>query len=154
MEASWHSCQEWPIVITAIIFAAVLATFYAGHNVADHVFGQNDHQAANKAAPGLTGYAALMGHVFRYHVVVVSMLLIAIAALDLPVTPLGLIVGIVFSAVSHAFLDRRWPVRWILEHSGSPGFAQMTTPLHGMYLADQGLHYACLWISALLVACL
>lgn len=135
----------------ALIFAAGLATAYAAHQVADHVLGQTEHQAENKAKPGREGWKALLGHVFDYHLVMFMMMLFTIMVLDLPVTALGFTLFIAFSAVTHAFLDRKWPVKWILEHTGSSDFAKMTTPLCGMYLADQGLHYLCLWISALLL---
>ncbi|MFY1703544.1 DUF3307 domain-containing protein [Micromonospora sp. WMMA1923] len=142
------------MLISAIVFAVVAATFSAGHQVADHVFGQSDKQAAHKAAPGWDGWRHLLGHVLAYHLVVAGMLAVAIVALDLPVTVVGLVAGIGFSAVSHAILDRRWPVRWLLIHTGSPDFADRQAPICGMYLADQSLHAACLWVSALLVACL
>jgi hypothetical protein len=135
----------------ATLFAAGLATYYAAHQVADHVFGQNDHQASNKVKPGLLGWAAMAGHVFSYHTVMIVMLFVTLSVFNLPVSILGLALSILFSAVSHAFIDRRWPVRWILEKTGSANFAKMTTPLNGMYLGDQGLHYLCLWIAALLL---
>ncbi|MBQ1051682.1 DUF3307 domain-containing protein [Micromonospora sp. C51] len=142
------------MLISAVVFAVVAATFYAGHQVADHVFGQSDKQAAHKAAPGWHGWRHLLGHVVAYHVVVVVMLAITIAALDLPVTMLGLAAGLGFSVISHAILDRRWPVRWLLTHTGSGDFADRQAPICGMYLADQSLHAACLWVSSLLIACL
>jgi hypothetical protein len=147
--------EEFDLIMeAALLFAVVLSTMYASHQVADHVFGQTDKQAANKALPGRSGWAALLGHVFAYHVVMVVMLLVVLVTFSLPVTLTGIFFGIGFSAVTHAILDRRWPVRWILEHTGSPEFAKMQQPLCGMYLADQGLHYLCLWVSALLFAVL
>ncbi|QOC90248.1 DUF3307 domain-containing protein [Micromonospora craniellae] len=140
--------------ISAVVFAVVAATFYAGHQVADHVFGQSDKQAAHKAAPGWLGWRHLLGHVVAYHFVVVVMLAVAIVALDLPVTAFGIVAGLGFSAISHAILDRRWPVRWLLTHTGSGDFADRQAPICGMYLADQSLHAACLWVSSLLIACL
>ncbi|MFX0593312.1 DUF3307 domain-containing protein [Melissospora conviva] len=142
------------MLISAIVFAVVAATFFASHQVADHVFGQSDKQAAHKAAPGWDGWRHLLGHVVAYHLVVAVMLTVVIVALDLPVTVVGVVAGVGFSAVSHAILDRRWPVRWLLMHTGSPEFADRQSPICGMYLADQSLHAACLWVSALLIACL
>ncbi len=137
----------------ATVFAAIAATLYAAHQLADHVLGQTDHQAATKAAPGLIGWVHNAAHVGLYHLVMTAMLLAAVAVLDLPVTPAGMAAGIGFSAITHALLDRRWPVRWLLEHTGSKPFARMAGHgINGMYLADQALHYACLWTSALLIA--
>ncbi|MCA2219516.1 DUF3307 domain-containing protein [Jidongwangia harbinensis] len=138
---------------SATVFAAIAATLYAAHQLADHVLGQTDHQAANKAAPGWTGWRHNAYHVGLYHLVMTAMLLTAVAVLDLPLTATGLAAGIGFSAVTHAILDRRWPVRWLLEHTRSKPFARMASHgINGMYLADQALHYACLWASALLIA--
>lgn len=138
--------------MSATTFAAVAVTVYAAHQVADHVFGQTDKQAACKAGSGWAGWRALAGHVVAYHVVLVVMLAAAVAALRLDVTTAGLVAGVVFSAVTHAVLDRRWPVRWILQVTRSPEFAERMSPICGMYLADQSLHVFCLWISALLIA--
>jgi hypothetical protein len=60
--------------------------------------------------------------------------------------------GFAWSAATHAVLDRRWPVRWLLQHTGSPDFAELRTAgLNGMYLADQALHSGALLVSALLI---
>ncbi|MFF3918467.1 hypothetical protein ACFYZB_34330 [Streptomyces sp. NPDC001852] len=36
--------------------------------------------------------------------------------------------------MTRAFFDRRWPVRWLLEHIGSKGFAELTAA--GMKLSE------------------
>jgi hypothetical protein len=136
----------------ALTFAVLAVTLYAAHQLADHVLGQTDDQAAHKADPGLSGWRHIAGHVGAYHLVMAVMVAIAAVALNLPVTAAGLVAGFAFSAITHAFLDRRWPVRWLLEHTGAADFADRQSPICGMYLADQSLHYACLWISALLMA--
>jgi Protein of unknown function (DUF3307) len=141
-------------VSTAAVFAALAATLYAGHQVADHVLGQTDEQAADKAKPGVRGWAANLAHVAQYHLVVGVMLAAAILVLGLDVSSWAWAAGLGFSAVTHAFLDRRWPVRWISEHTGSPKFVQPEHPLPGAYLVDQSLHIAALWVSALLMAAL
>jgi hypothetical protein len=136
-------------------FAAIAATLYAAHQLADHVFGQTDRQAEHKAADGWTGWRHNAAHVGLYHLVMTGMLLLMVAALDLQITTVGLLTGLGFSAVTHAILDRRWPVRWLLEHTGSVPFSrQAGHGINGMYLADQALHYGCLWVAALLIACL
>lgn len=140
---------------SAVTFAAIAATLYAAHQLADHVFGQTDRQACNKAAQGWTGWRHNAAHVGLYHLVMAGMLLLTIRVLDLPVTAAGFLAGMAFSAITHAFLDRRWPVRWLLEHTGSAPFSrQASHGVNGMYLADQALHYGCLWAAALLIAAL
>ncbi|WP_035803952.1 hypothetical protein [Kitasatospora mediocidica] len=54
-------------------FGSVWAVLAVSHNLADHVFGQSDHQAANKGAPAAEdvaagasprrGWAACLAHV-------------------------------------------------------------------------------------------
>jgi hypothetical protein len=134
-------------------FAAVAATLYAAHQLADHVLGQTDHQAANKAAAGWHGWRNDLAHVALYHLVMTVMLTVAVLLLDLPVTITGTLIGLGFSAATHALIDRRWPVRWLLEHTGSGPFSRLANHgLNGAYLADQALHYTALWIAALLIA--
>jgi hypothetical protein len=137
---------------SATLFAAIAVTVYAAHQLADHVLGQTDRQAGTKAAPGWHGWRYNVCHIGQYHAVMTAMLATTIWVLDLPVTGVGLTAGIGFSAVTHALLDRRWPVRWLLEHTGAGQFSrQASHGINGMYLADQALHYACLWLSALLI---
>jgi hypothetical protein len=159
-------------------FAAVLSTMHAAHNVADHVL-QTDTQAIGKTEPGL-GWRSMAGHVGSYHATQVAALAVADRTLGLGLRPGRTAVAVAFSAATHAFLDRRWPVRRVLELTGSPGFARPRTvvgvpvdgngrvlgatgvptdvqaygpvPLHGPYLADQALHHACLWVAALVAS--
>lgn len=134
-------------------FAAVAATLHAAHQVADHVFGQTDRQAAGKGHAGWAGWRHIVAHVGAYHAVAAAMLGVAVAVLDLSVTAVGVAAGIGFSAATHAVLDRRWPVRWLLERTGSGSFSRLASGgMCGMYLADQALHYGCLWVAALLIA--
>ncbi len=134
-----------------LVYVVSVTTLMAAHQLGDHVL-QSDRQAAHKADPGLTGWSCMALHVGIYHVIATVMLLVAFVGLGLGTPVRGLIAGLAFSAVTHAFLDRRWPVRLILTRMGSPTFAVMQSPVNGMYVADQALHYACLWISAILIA--
>lgn len=139
----------------AATFAAVGFTLLCGHQLADHVIGQTDWQAKNKMKPGREGWRANLAHVAQYHLVLLGMLGVVVATLDLPVTLVGVLAGLGFSAVTHAILDRRWPVRAILRATGSAPFAELKSGgINGLYLADQSLHIAALWVSALLVVVL
>ncbi|WP_338120226.1 hypothetical protein [Streptomyces agglomeratus] len=148
--------------MTLATFGAVWAVLAVGHNLADHVFGQSDHQAANKGAPSATdvadgasprqGWSACLSHVAQYHLVMAVMVALAWAVLPLQISWTGLAAGLVVSAVTHAFFDRRWPVRWLLQHTGSPEFAELRAAgMNGMYLTDQALHQTALLVSALLI---
>ncbi|MEU9015669.1 hypothetical protein AB0D12_39545 [Streptomyces sp. NPDC048479] len=82
-----------------------------------------------------------------------ALLALVWAVLPLQMSWTGLAAGLAVSAVTHAFFDRRWPVRWLLEHIGSKGFTELKAGgMNGMYLTDQALHQAALLISALLIA--
>jgi hypothetical protein len=72
--------------------------------------------------------------------------------LDLPLSAAGVAAGLGVSLVTHAVLDLRAPVRLILRATRSPEFAEQATPVNGMYVADQALHWLSLLFSALLIA--
>ncbi|WP_239118502.1 DUF3307 domain-containing protein [Paractinoplanes ferrugineus] len=137
----------------AVTFAASIATLSVAHQLGDHIF-QRDLEAAHKADAGWSGWRRMAVHVGVYHLVATIMLLVTAVVLDLRLSVAGVVVGLAFSAASHALIDRRWPVRWILQHLEAPAFAERQVPVSGMYLADQALHLGGLWVSALLIACL
>jgi hypothetical protein len=156
----------------AAVFAATLAALLVGHTVGDHLV-QTDHQAANKAA----SWRAMAGHVGGYTATCAAALAAVHAATGARPRWRRVVAGHLFSAFTHAFIDRRWPVRWLLEHTGSQAFARSTTvqvqpslvrpgaifgeqyahhppaplPIHGPYVADQALHHACLLVAALII---
>lgn len=141
-----------PQVLTrSVVFAVALVALLVGHQLGDHVF-QTDRQANDKASAGRAGAAALARHLFGYHLTAAVVLVGTAAVLGLPLGVGGVAAGIAFSAATHGFLDRRWPVRKLLRATGSAGFAELTTPVCGMYVADQALHQGALLVSALLVA--
>jgi hypothetical protein len=138
--------------IDPLTFAVTLGTIWAAHDLADHVV-QTDHQAGSKADRELHVWApAMAGHIGGYQFTQAVALAITLRATELKPSWSALITGSLISAASHAFLDRRWPVRAILRRTGSPEFAQMTTPICGVYQADQALHHSCLWVAALVMA--
>lgn len=117
-------------IATLATFGSVWAVLAVGHNLADHVIRQTDHQAAGKAAPSAEiadgvsprrGWGACLRHVAQYHLVMALMLTLVWVVLPLQMSWSGLAAGLAVSAVTHAFFDRRWPVWWFLEHVGSTG---------------------------------
>jgi uncharacterized protein DUF3307 len=138
----------------AITFATLAATAYAGHQLGDHV-AQTDTMAGAKASRGRAGYLALARHIAVYHLIVAALCGVTAAVLGLAVSPAGAAVGLAVSAATHALWDRRTPVRWLLEHTGSRGWAALADRgVSGLYLSDQALHIGCLWLAALLAAAL
>ena len=136
-----------------VTFVVTLLALLVGHQVGDHVL-QSDTQAATKSEPGAPGVRAMAGHLITYHLSVGAVLALVTVVLHVPLTVAGVVAGLMFSAVTHALLDRRHLVRAVLRSTGSPEFAEQQTPVCGMYVADQALHWLCLLISALLVAAL
>lgn len=131
------------------VFAVAFIALYVGHQLGDHVV-QTDHQAAHKAGKGRTAVLAMAGHVVGYTAAqAVALALVAGAGL----TPVGIAIGLAVSATTHAFIDRRWIVQWVLRNTGSPDFAALTTGgMNGPHLTDQALHIGCLFLAAVTVA--
>lgn len=126
----------------------VFALLLAGHLVGDWIV-QTDWQAANKAWPGPTyrwvnkphwnrSVRANQAHMLTYH--------LTLAVFVLPVWHTwGTLGAGVVSWVTHGFIDRRWPVRRLLEATGSSAFAAQPW---GVMVADQALHIAILAVIA------
>jgi hypothetical protein len=119
----------------------------AGHLLGDWVV-QTDWQAATKAwtlgdyRAGRRYWTSIMAnqaHCLTYHL---TMAFIVVPFWHTRAT----VAAFVISWVSHGFIDRRWPVRWLLRNTGSPAFAEQ---LWGVIAADQALH---LFILALIAA--
>jgi len=134
------------------ILAAVFAALYAGHQIGDHIV-QTDEIAAHKAEDGWVGARAMAGHLLGYGVCQVVALGALAVLHPLPFWPV--VAALVVSLGTHGFIDRRWPVRWLLEHTGSRVFAgrgPWAVGLNGMYLADQSLHVGAMFMAAWLAA--
>jgi Protein of unknown function (DUF3307) len=123
--------------MTATVFLVLLA----GHLLGDWV-AQTDWQATTKTR----SWAALTAHVASYHLLMGLLLLIPILRDGWP-APKAL-TALAVSAVTHAVIDRRWPVRALMRTSGSPGFA---TVEWGVIAVDQALHLFILAMLAVLL---
>jgi hypothetical protein len=151
-------------------FAVVYAALRVAHDFGDHVL-QTGPQAYGKAdANRRTWVPAMAGHVGGYHAAQVAALAASDRLLGLGLRPSRVAAAVAISAGTHALLDRRWPVCWVLEHTGSdPAYASglftlreirtagardvetapRRVPISGPYLADQALHHVALWLAAL-----
>ncbi|MGH8881955.1 MAG: DUF3307 domain-containing protein [Stackebrandtia sp.] len=133
-------------------FAAVFAALYAAHHVADH-WVQTDHQAATKGRPGWSGRFACACHVATYTGAAVVALagLVLMVGVDLNVGAVG--AGLAVSAVTHYLADRRAPLRWLADRTGSGRFYRVSTAgMNGAYLLDQSWHIGWLYAAALIIA--
>ncbi|PMR58470.1 transcriptional regulator [Verrucosispora sp. ts21] len=133
----------------AAVFAAVFATLYAAHQVADHWI-QTQHQADCKGQPGWAGRLACAAHVATYTATAVLALVFLIAGTGLRLDPAGVTVGLGISAVTHYIADRRTPLRQIADQlRKSPAWLDKAG---GMYALDQSWHVGWLFIAALFCA--
>jgi Protein of unknown function (DUF3307) len=123
--------------MTATVFLVLLA----GHLLGDWV-AQTDWQATTKTR----SWAALTAHVASYHLLMGLLLLIPILRDGWPTWKA--LAALAASAITHAVIDRRWPVRALLRASGSPGFA---TVEWGVIAVDQALHLFILAMLAVLL---
>ena len=123
--------------MTAIVFLVLLA----GHLLGDWV-AQNDWQATSKSR----SWAALTAHVASYHLLMGLLLLIPVVRDGWPAGKA--LAALAVSALTHAVIDRRWPVRALLRAAGSPGFAAVEW---GVIAVDQALHLFILAMLAVLL---
>jgi Protein of unknown function (DUF3307) len=123
--------------MTAIVFLVLLG----GHVLGDWVV-QTDWQATNKTR----SRAALTAHMASYHLVMGLLLLIPVLRDGWPAGKALAALGV--SAVTHAVIDRRWPVRVLMRTAGSQGFA---TVEWGVIAVDQALHLFILAMLALVL---
>ncbi|MEU3687838.1 DUF3307 domain-containing protein [Streptomyces narbonensis] len=130
------------------MFATLFVLLYLGHLLADYPF-QTDHQAAHKADCGAAGWRANLAHAFT-HVALCGLALAAGALLldDMTVSVPAVAVALAWIGGTHAFIDRRWPVRWWMEHTRQATWAQHGGAAH----VDQAAHITALTLAALALA--
>jgi hypothetical protein len=131
-------------------FAAIFAALYAGHVVGDLVV-QTHWQSQHKAERSWRGVVAMAGHLAGYATTQI-VALIAVTTVGARFGLAASIAGLAFSVSSHGFIDRRWPVVWILDRTGSAQFARLASGgVNGAFQADQALHVGCCFIAALIM---
>jgi uncharacterized protein DUF3307 len=102
------------MMTTTIVFLVLLCSHLVGDWVA-----QSDWQAANKTR----SWVALAAHVGRYHLVMGLLLVVPVLRIGWPAWKALVVLGV--SAVTHAVIDRRWPVR-ALHAVGSQGWRRLS----------------------------
>lgn len=114
------------------------ALLYVAHHLSDYPF-QTDHQAKCKADRTLTGWIANLVHAST-HVLTTAVLLAAAVRLlpDVHVTVVGVTGALAWIGASHSAIDRRWLVRWWMEHTGQRGYIEHG----GLLTVDQAAHIA------------
>jgi len=131
------------------MFAELFVALYVAHMLGDYVF-QTDHQADHKADPGVAGWWVNLNHAGT-HVAVSIFALIAVRLVtDIPLDTQAAGAGLLWIGATHGFIDRRWPVLWWMNRTGSPEFATKG----GAAFVDQALHITALGIAALAMTAL
>ncbi|MBL1086825.1 transcriptional regulator [Streptomyces actinomycinicus] len=156
--------------VKAAVFAAVFIALYIAHSVGDH-WVQTSCQAAAKGQPGWTGRLACGRHLVGLTITKAVVLTPVALVLNLPVTVLGVFVGLTLDAASHYWADRRTTLRRLAHYCGKSEFYSLGMPDHpappttaegtyaptlgtGAYALDQSWHILWLGIAALLIAAL
>jgi hypothetical protein len=154
--------------LAATVFAAVFIALYIAHSVGDH-WVQTSCQAATKGQPGWTGRLACGRHVLGLTITKAVVLTPVVLLLNLPVTALGVSLGLTLDAASHYWADRRTTLRRLAHHCGKSEFFSLGMPDHpahpttakgnyaptlgtGAYALDQSWHILWLGIAALVIA--
>ncbi|CAL9677800.1 hypothetical protein SUDANB105_08111 (plasmid) [Streptomyces sp. enrichment culture] len=152
----------------AAVFAAVFIALYVAHSVGDH-WVQSSCQAAAKGQPGWPGRLACGRHVLGLTITKGLVLAPVVLLLHLPVTALGLTLGLGIDALSHYWADRRTPLKRLADRCGKAEFYSLGTPAHpghpvtakgeyaptlgtGAYALDQSWHILWMFVAALLIA--
>ena len=140
-------------VISTASAAIVFVALFAGHQVGDHVV-QTDADAQAKGAPtpdllaaGVhpwTGWTACLRHIASYTFVQAAAL--ALTSLVAPLTLAGVAAALIVSASTHAVIDRRWLVRWLIGVKGCHGWKEAP------YLLDQSIHIGALLVASVVAA--
>ena len=110
-----------------------LAAVLAGHLIGDWIV-QTDYQAATKTS----SWKANQQHMLGYHLTLALFCAFAMSAEWVAVV-------VVVSWLTHSVIDRRWPVQWLMRHTGSRPFSKTT---FGVIAVDQALHLSILAVLA------
>ncbi|MED7930512.1 DUF3307 domain-containing protein [Nonomuraea sp. LP-02] len=135
----------------AALVAVTFAALYAGHQIGDHVV-QSDRSAVTKGAPDperlamgvspWSGWGACLLHVASYTATQAAALALVCVAVPMELSGMG--TALVVSASTHAVIDRRWIVRWLIHVKKCHNWREAP------YAIDQSLHVGALLVAAVL----
>lgn len=132
---------------SALTFTVAFAALAVGHQAADY-WVQSDRQARRKGLPGWPGRRACAAHVGTYHATLAGFLALAAIVLAVPVSVPHAAAGLLVSAVSHYFADRREPLRRLACLLGKEDYWHNG----GAADLDQAWHWCWLFAAALIIA--
>ncbi|MEE1766814.1 DUF3307 domain-containing protein [Streptomyces sp. JV185] len=120
---------------------------YVGHLIADFPL-QTDHQAGHKALPGVAGWRANISHAATHVAVCATLLVLGAAVLGWSLPALPALTALLWIGVTHAVIDRRWPVAAWMRLARQSTWAANGGAAH----VDQTAHIAALLVAALFLA--
>ena len=129
------------------MFASLFVLLYVAHLVADYTL-QTDHQAAHKAEKCAAGWRANFAHAATHVATCGVALLVGVLVLDLSVSAPVAVAALLWIGATHSLIDRRWPIQWWMEHTGSGNFFKHGGAAH----VDQTAHVLALVVAALALA--
>lgn len=120
----------------------IFAALFVGHQLGDH-WVQSDGQATKKEHSA----RACVSHVITYELTILATLAALVLVTGATFHPLQWWTGLIVSAVSHYWADRRTPLRRLAGKLGKAGYWERG----GAYQLDQSWHYLFLFIRALIM---
>ncbi|WP_329592603.1 DUF3307 domain-containing protein [Streptomyces sp. NBC_01362] len=126
------------------MFADIAFLLYVGHLIADYPL-QTDHQAGHKALPGVAGWRANIVHATTHVAVCATLLILGAAVLGWSLPALPSLAALLWIGVTHAVIDRRWPIAAWMRLARQTKWAANGGAAH----VDQTAHIAALVVAAL-----
>ncbi|MFD4400814.1 DUF3307 domain-containing protein [Kitasatospora sp. NPDC058478] len=132
------------------MFPSVFVLLLVAHFAGDYLF-QTDHMATHKGECSRRGWRANSEHVAAHVASMFAVLVVARFSLDLDTGTWPTLAAIAWAAGTHGFIDRRWPIAWWMDKTGSAAFRTNG----GAPLVDQAAHIVVgLFPAAVLIAAL
>lgn len=121
---------------------------YVAHLTADYVL-QTDHQASHKADRTPAGWWANLTHAATHVAACAATITLGWAVLDhIHLHPAPTALALAWIGASHSVIDRRWPIAWWMDNTGSADFRTRGGAAH----VDQTAHIIALLAAALILA--
>lgn len=130
--------------MTTTLFAALIV----GHLIGDFII-QHHTWSSHKADPGWAGWGWCSLHAATYGAACWAVLALAVAVEGFDVSGPAVAIIMVVNAGLHGFLDRRWPLEWIIRATGSGPWLDKDP--RAMFIFDQAVHVICLYAAAIAI---
>lgn len=125
-------CKSWP---NPVLMAESAERFYVDPLARNEPTVDAEWMPKARRSARLRSWGYNQAHMATYHATMLAFLLLGSFGWHRTAFTLAV------SWVTHSFIDRRWPVRWLLAHTGSATFSELPW---GVIAADQALHLSIL----------